>query len=167
MAAVPGAGGRELSLAEDTCAAAAEQCTTEQWDSHMSRVFGAVVVASSPEQSDACASEPCDWTVGESWLGQLERAARVIPKGKAVPRWSVPPEIVSLVLMGSYALEPRHLLVASPFARIIGSKEVPWQISDGDVVKIPKLGVGASGTEGTRLINLLDPWGKLLCGFVV
>ena len=136
----------------------------EAWLDHFSKVQ---MATESAEYSDALmplhnASLPGPFQAmfaGEEGCSALAKAARKMPRGKATPPGTLPVEVWSLLLTGHGEVQPGlSLMPILEMMQSAGTNFAEWCTGHG--CPIPKPG-GDASPNGHRVINLLDPIGKV------
>jgi hypothetical protein len=150
----------------DRAAPAAQYITEQQWLQHMGDLWGAwrcfpEVVLSGVQQPTPF-FEPL--LEGEEGRAQFFAAAKSQKRFRATPQGAIPAELWQLLLDKRELAGPSQswapeatMEVFEAFQRF-GYNPQPW--CDGQGCPLPKPG-GLPGPAGQRLINLLDPGGKL------
>ena len=148
----------------DKTVPAARAICRRQWLEHFASVWGAWL-------HDPAVVEPQCWgglpltpvLVGDGRVALL-KAAKAQARYRATPQGALPAELWQLVMQKrcvgprSFNLVPDLCMKAFEQFQLRGYNPQCW--CDGQGCPLPKPG-GASGPDGQRIINLLDPGGKM------
>ena len=142
----------------------AQPITKQDWLQHFQAVQRASECSSSAAQP-ACLDNSClpgsfpSLFQGEFGQQALATAAGRLQKARATPRGALPVEVWCLLLQGREHLQPgKQLMPLFELLQSMGVNFSEWCVGHG--CPIPKPG-GDAGPNGHRVINLLDPLGKV------
>ena len=150
----------------DRAVPAAKLITEQQWEKHMKDIWGATRHNGAVVQTAADTSAQLQVPLLRGELGrqQLLTAARAQPRCRATPEGSLPAELWCLIMQTGQVAAEQPTWTATEAVRFFEAAQTlgynPQAWCDGFGCAVPKKG-GSPGPGGQRIINLLDPGGKM------